>query len=162
LQPLVSSFGFELAKMGVIELLELRTAVEMESAAIASERATAAELKDIRRAAAVFSKAARRDDRAVQEDFDFHRAIAVATHNQRFTGFLEYLGGLIIPRQSIRLVDDRAYLKKVASEHDMILAAIELRTPDKARAAMRQHLLNGRERYRRLPALPATNGKVRS
>lgn len=147
---------------GVIELLELRTAVEMESAAIASERATAAELKDIRRAAAVFSKAARRDDRAVQEDFDFHRAIAVATHNQRFTGFLEYLGGLIIPRQSIRLVDDRAYLKKVASEHDMILAAIELRTPDKARAAMRQHLLNGRERYRRLGALPATNGKVRS
>ncbi|MFZ5734051.1 MAG: FadR/GntR family transcriptional regulator [Pseudomonadota bacterium] len=148
---------------GVIELLELRTAVEMESAAIASERATAAELKAIRQAAATFSKAARRDDRAVQEDFDFHRAIALATHNRRFTGFLEYLGGLIIPRQSIRLDDDRSYLQKVASEHDMILAAIELRAPDKARAAMRQHLVNGRERYRRLAAPIPANGKpVRS
>lgn len=136
----------------VIELLELRTAVEMEAAAIASERATAAELKAIRQAAAVFSKAARRDARAVKEDFDFHRAIAAATHNRRFVGFLEYLGGLIIPRQSIRLVDDLSYLKKVAREHDMILAAIELRAPSKARAAMRQHLLNGRERYRRLGA----------
>lgn len=134
----------------VIEVLELRTAVEMEAAAIASERATAAELKAIRRAASVFSKAVTRDDRAVQEDFDFHRAIALATHNRRFAGFLEYLGGLIIPRQSIRLIDDRAYLKKVAAEHDLILAAIELRSPEKAREAMRKHLLNGRERYRRL------------
>lgn len=145
---------------GVIELLELRTAVEMESAAIASERASAAELKAIRQAATVFGKASRRDDRAVQEDFDFHRAIAVATHNQRFIGFLEYLGGLIIPRQSIRLIDDRSYMKKVAAEHDMILAAIERRSPDKARAAMREHLVNGRERYRRLGAPPAVNGKA--
>ncbi len=134
----------------VIEILELRTAVEMEAAAIACERASAAELKAIRRAAAVFSKAVKRDDRAVQEDFDFHRAIALATHNRRFVGFLEYLGGLIIPRQSIRLIDDRSYLRKVASEHEIILGSIEARAPEKAREAMRKHLLNGRERYRRL------------
>ena len=146
----------------VIEILELRTAVEMETAAIACERATAVELKAIRRAAAVFSKAVKRDDRAVQEDFDFHRAIALATHNRRFVGFLEYLGGLIIPRQSIRLIDDRAYLSKVASEHEIILGAIEGRAPEKAREAMRKHLLNGRERYRRLGVTVADgmNGKI--
>lgn len=144
----------------VIEILELRTAVEMEAAAIASERATAAQVKAIAKAAATFSRAIANGDRAVKEDFDFHFAIAVATQNTRFVGFLEFLGGLIIPRQSIRTFDGKAelqtrYLESVEKEHQVILDAITARSARKARDAMRRHLLNGKERYRQLSVEPA-------
>jgi DNA-binding FadR family transcriptional regulator len=139
----------------VIEILELRTAVEMEAAAIASERATAAQLKAIAKASATFSRAIENGDRAVKEDFDFHFAIAIATQNSRFIGFLEFLGGLIIPRQSIRTFEGNAelqtrYLESVEREHQVIVDAITARSPRKARDAMRRHLLNGKERYRKL------------
>jgi GntR family transcriptional repressor for pyruvate dehydrogenase complex len=139
----------------VIEILELRTAVEIEAAAFAAERATPSQLKAIARAAATFSRAIASGDRAVKEDFDFHFAIAVATQNARFVGFLEFLGGLIIPRQSIRTFEGKAelqtrYLESVEKEHRVILDAITARAPKKARDAMRRHLLNGKERYRQL------------
>jgi GntR family transcriptional repressor for pyruvate dehydrogenase complex len=139
----------------VIEILELRTAVEIEAAAFAAERATAAQLKAIGKAASTFSRAIADGDRAVKEDFDFHFAIAIATQNPRFVGFLEFLGGLIIPRQSIRTYEGKAdlqkrYLESVEREHQVIVDAITARDPRKARDAMRKHLLNGKERYKKL------------
>lgn len=139
----------------VIEILELRTAVEMEAAAIASERATPAQIKAIAKAANVFNRAIAKGDRAIKEDFDFHYAIAVGTQNSRFVGFLEFLGGLIIPRQSIRTFDGKAdlqtrYLQSVEAEHQAIVAAIGEHAPRKAREAMRRHLVNGKARYKRL------------
>ena len=140
----------------VVQVMELRMAVEAEAAAIACERATSAQLRAIRRAQKMFSKAVERGERSVNEDFAFHDAIAVATHNGRFVEFLHFLGRLIIPRQSIRTFEDaaalRAYLQKVEREHEAIVDAIEARAPAKARELMRRHLLNGRDRYRQLSA----------
>ncbi len=140
---------------GVIEVLELRMAVEAEAAAIASERATATQIKDIRHAQQDLTRAIAKGDRGIKEDLAFHRSIAVATQNNRFVEFLEYLGRLIIPRQSIRSFegqpdDMRSYLQRIEREHEAILQAIEARAPKKARDAMRKHLLNSRERYRQL------------
>jgi DNA-binding FadR family transcriptional regulator len=145
---------------GVIEVLELRMAVEAEAAAIASERASEAELAQIRQAQQDLSAAIAKGDRSVKEDLAFHRAIAVATQNNRFVEFLEYLGRLIIPRQSIRSFEGapdnmRSYLRRIEKEHDAILQAIEARAPKKAREAMRRHLLNSRERYRQLASTQA-------
>ncbi len=92
---------------GVIQVLELRMAVEAEAAVLASERATAAQIKDIRLAQHDLSQAIANGDRGIKEDLAFHRTIAVATQNDRFVEFLEYLGRLIIPRQSIRSFDGR-------------------------------------------------------
>jgi GntR family transcriptional regulator, transcriptional repressor for pyruvate dehydrogenase complex len=69
--------------------------------------------------------------------------------------FLEFLGRLIIPQQSIRTIDGsadgpRKYLRWIEKEHEAILQAIPARAPKKARRAMRRHLLNSRERYREL------------
>jgi len=140
----------------VIEVMELRMAVEAEAAAIASERASAVQLKAIRQAQKMFSKAVARGERSINEDYAFHDAIAVATQNGRFIEFLHFLGRLIIPRQSIRTFEDtdalRSYLQKVEREHQAIADAVEARAPSKARELMRRHLLNGRERYRQLAA----------
>jgi DNA-binding FadR family transcriptional regulator len=144
----------------VLEILELRMAVESEAAAIASERATAIQIKAIREAQSVLGHAVAKGERAVKEDFAFHLAIAAATQNHRFVEFLEFLGRLIIPRQSIRAVHGNAdglskYLSRIEKEHEAIFQAIAAHAPKKARDAMRKHLLNSRERYRELASSKA-------
>ena len=139
----------------VLDILELRMAVEAEAAAIASERATPAQIKAIGEAQRVFSRAITSGDRAIKEDFAFHQAIAAATQNSRFVEFLDFLGRLIIPRQSIRSFEGnpdgpRQYLGRIEKEHEAILQAIGAHSPKKARDAMRGHLVKSRERYREL------------
>ena len=145
----------------VLDILELRMAVESEAAAIASERATPSQTKAIGEALRVFSRAITSGERAIKEDFAFHQAIAAATQNSRFAEFLEYLGRLIIPRQSIRSFEGapegpRQYLGRIEKEHEAILQAIGAHSPKKARDAMRGHLLKSRERYRELASRRAT------
>jgi GntR family transcriptional regulator, transcriptional repressor for pyruvate dehydrogenase complex len=145
----------------VLDILELRMAVELEAAAIASERATNVQIKAIREAQRVFSRAISSGERAIKEDFAFHQAIALATQNNRFVEFLQFLGRLIIPRQSIRSFEGnpdgpRKYLGQIEKEHEAIFHAIGTHSPRKAREAMRGHLLKSRERYRELASKKIT------
>jgi GntR family transcriptional repressor for pyruvate dehydrogenase complex len=140
-----------------LEIMELRTGVEIESAGLAAERAQAPQIARIADAYARIEKAIARGDTAVDEDFSFHCSIADATGNARFRQFLEYLGRFIIPRQSIRkslprIRDQRAYLARIQNEHHEIFDAIRGNTPAAARTAMRRHLVNSRKRYQKLAA----------
>jgi GntR family transcriptional repressor for pyruvate dehydrogenase complex len=141
----------------VVDLMELRLAVEVETAGLAAERSTARQVRAVTRALSAIDRAIARDEPAIDEDYAFHRAIAEATGNGQFARFLEYLGRFIIPRQSIRVTANRPsgpriYLEAIQREHGKIHDAIRDRDSASARAAMREHLLNGRERYRKLPA----------
>lgn len=139
----------------VLDVMELRMAVEVETAGLAAERATPGQVRAIGAALAATDAAIERNEAAVDEDFLLHRAIAEATGNAQFKQFLEFLGRFIIPRQSIRVESGlpsarRAYLEAIQGEHRAICAAIAAKDGAAARAAMRSHLVNGRERYRRL------------
>ena len=92
----------------------------MEAAAIASERATVAQIKAIGRAAGIFTRAIASGDRAIKEDFDFHLAIALGTRNSRFVGFLEFLGGPRFFSNQGKLVDRRT----IFTARDRILRRI--------------------------------------
>ena len=64
------------------------------------------------------------------------------------------LGTMIIPRARLDGAPDlsdeqRLYLKRVNGEHESIYDAIRNQDSDAARAAMRTHLANSRERRRR-------------
>ncbi len=139
----------------VLNVVELRMGVEIESAGLAAERGSAADAKRIGAALKAIDKAFARGDTAVDEDVAFHRAIANATGNPQFARFLEFLGRFIIPRRTVRPAaerteEQRAYLISIQDEHRQICAAIRDRDPTAARAAMRCHLSNSRERYRKL------------
>jgi GntR family transcriptional repressor for pyruvate dehydrogenase complex len=139
----------------VLEVMELRLAVEVEAAALAAERANRRQAGAIRAAWRAIDRALHRGEGAVAEDFAFHRAIAEATGNPQFPRFLAFLGSLVIPRQSVRLSVDtpaerRAYLGRIQHEHARIVAGISSQDPAEARRAMREHLTRSLERYRRL------------
>jgi DNA-binding FadR family transcriptional regulator len=137
----------------VLEVMELRTGIEIEAAGLAAERATPAHLRRITECFEEIGAVVRRDESAVDQDYAFHCSIAEATGNAQFKRLLEYLGRFMIPRHTIKgpgLTPDRAYLEKVQVEHRDIIAAIRQRAVPQARAAMRRHLLNSRKRYQKL------------
>jgi GntR family transcriptional repressor for pyruvate dehydrogenase complex len=139
----------------VLQVMELRLAVEVEAAALAAGRANRRQVSVIRTAWRGIDRALHRGEGAVAEDFALHRAIAEATGNPQFPRFLAFLGSLVIPRQSVRLSVDtpaerRAYLERIQREHARIVAGISDQDPAEARRAMREHLTRSLERYRRL------------
>ena len=87
----------------VVEVMELRTGVEVEAAGIAAERTSPATRSRMTKALAAIDGAIARGEAAIDEDFAFHRAIAEATGNAHFMRFLEFLGRFLIPRQSVRV-----------------------------------------------------------
>jgi GntR family transcriptional regulator, transcriptional repressor for pyruvate dehydrogenase complex len=139
----------------VLNVMELRLAVEVESASLAAERAKNWQIAAIMQALADVDAAIASGDSAVKEDFAFHRAIAAATMNPQFGEFLAFLGQHVIPRHSIRttlatLAEQHSYLARIQKEHRRIAEAIRNRDGTEARRAMRAHLAKSLERYRQL------------
>jgi GntR family transcriptional regulator, transcriptional repressor for pyruvate dehydrogenase complex len=140
----------------VLNVMELRTGVEIEAAGLAAERASPAQIKKITEKFNAIQAAIERGGSAVDEDFAFHCAIANATGNPQFTRFLEYLGRFIIPRRSMwkgaASIERRVQLGTFQKEHEQIVHAIKAGAVPQARAAMQRHLLNSRQRYEKLAA----------
>ena len=138
----------------VIAVLELRIAVETESAGLAALRRTEANLQSMRAALVAFAAAVEEGRDAVGPDFQFHLEIARATQNAHFADLMGTLGGMMIPRARLEAAEPvtperREYLRRVNGEHESILDAIAAQDAEAARAAMRTHLTNSRERRRR-------------
>ncbi len=152
----LSLLSFEPGRISsVIEVLEIRAALECEAAAIAAERCTPAELAKIKECHAAMGRAIAGGERAEEPDFALHLAIANSTHNRHFVEFFRFLGGRTIPRaQALEHPDPQgamaAYLAKIHGEHARVVDAIAARAPQDARAAMGVHLKGSQERYERL------------
>jgi GntR family transcriptional repressor for pyruvate dehydrogenase complex len=137
----------------VLAVLELRISLETETAGLAAQRRSDAQLAEIRAALDALERAETRDD-AVAPDLRFHLAIAAATGNRYFEDIMGHLGATLIPRARINspriaMADLPQYLRRVNREHEDIHDAIARGDADGARAAMRLHLTNSRERLRR-------------
>lgn len=145
----------------VIQILELRLALEVEAAGLAAERRDDAALAAMAEAEAAFAAAMAAGNDAAEADFALHRAIFAATANPHFLRFLDVLGRHAIPRRALGLVERseqerRGYLGQVQAEHRAVAAAIEAGDAPAARTAMRAHLEAARERYQRLAAQAAS------
>lgn len=140
----------------VLNVMELRTGVEVEAVGLAAERATSSQVKKIAERFAAIDAAVERGTTAVDEDFAFHCEIADATGNPQFRKFLEYLGRFIIPRKTVwgqsKPTLGRANLTTFQREHAQILEAIRNRAVPTARSAMQRHLSSSQRRYQKLAA----------
>ena len=150
----------------VIAVLELRISLETEAAGLAAQRRTDAHLTAMQDALDAFQSAIERDSDAIPPDFQFHMEVARATGNRHFADLMTYLGAMIIPRTRVNTPQSApegrlSYLQRVHGEHETIFAAIRSRDADAARAAMRTHLSNSRERLRRTqPAARLTTART--
>jgi len=141
----------------VIAVLELRISLETEAAGLAAQRRTSTQLAAIQVALHAFQSSIDQDSDAVPSDFQFHMEVARATGNRHFADLMTYLGAMIIPRTRVNTPNHApegrlSYLQRVNSEHESIYVAIRNRDAEAARAAMRTHLGNSRERLRKTQA----------
>ncbi|WP_128255310.1 FadR/GntR family transcriptional regulator [Falsirhodobacter deserti] len=137
----------------MIEMLELRTAVEVEAAGLAAQRRSAQQEERIIEAFRAVDAAIAAGEPTTAADYDLHIAIAEATNNPRFAEFLAMVGGSVIPRRAMQDAADaapRTYLAQIQEEHDRIVSAILAGDEEAARQAMRVHLRGSRNRYRAL------------
>lgn len=156
--PAASALGIDpntiVTMRDVLAILELRISLETEAAGLAASRRSDAELAALRLALDTFRASARAGTDTVPSDVQFHLLIAQASGNRYFHDILHHLGTNIIPRarlNSAKLAHDEpaVYMERVIHEHEDILNAIARRDPESARAAMRIHLSNSRERLRK-------------
>ncbi len=138
----------------VVSVLELRISLESEAAGLAAQRRSDENLVAMESALQAFQDSIQRDSDAVPPDFQFHMEVARATGNRHFADLMAYLGTMMIPRTRVNLTFSAPegrlnYLHRVHGEHENIYNAIRNQDPDAARAAMRTHLSNSRERLRR-------------
>ena len=138
----------------VISVLELRISLETEAAGLAARRRTADNLRAMEEALSAFHQSIRLESDAVPSDFQFHLEVARATGNRHFADLMTYLGTMIIPRTRLNTAHSAPegrlnYLQRVNAEHEAIYIAIRDEDAEAARAAMRMHLSNSRERLRR-------------
>jgi GntR family transcriptional repressor for pyruvate dehydrogenase complex len=146
-----------------ISLLELRLAIEVESAGLCALRRSAADAKNIRQ----WMDKANRQFKSLERtklhyDFDFHLAIAKGTKNPHFYELLLFLRPIIVPRIRLgALVSEDAkekYEQTIQAEHEAVMLAIEAGDDRAARESMRTHLLNSLERLRTLAASYGVKG----
>lgn len=137
----------------VLSLMELRTGLESEAAGLAASRRTVADLRRIDRAMDAYTTAS--DEGTAEADFEFHRAVMLATHNPYFEEFLRFLGQFIRPRQSVRAMavppgQREAYRARVQAEHQAVRDAVAAGDGNGARAAAQRHLQNSQRRFGKL------------
>ena len=139
----------------MLDLLELRMAVEMYAAGLAASRRSWAQEEAIWAAAHEFANAVESGGPTEDADLRFHRSIAAAANNAAFVEFFERLGSALLPRTSLTgdnssSLIGRPYLQKSVAEHEAICRAIQAEDRSGAMEAMRTHLGQSQSRYRAL------------
>lgn len=143
-----------LTMLDVLAILELRISLETEAAGLAALRRTDEHVRQMGQILREFTENVhKKTGNAVSSDIAFHLLIATATGNRYFHDILKQLGRAMIPRTRVDSAglaerDREGYLDRVHVEHEDVYTAIARMDPDAARAAMRTHLVNSRERLR--------------
>jgi len=139
----------------VLYMLEFRKVIETEAAGLAATRRTEADLANLEACYDELSAHALDAKAFVLPDFQFHLAIARASHNPYFLQIEEHIGQQIIPHSRLHVLapdlpEDLSFLKTVQSEHESIYRAIIAGDPAAAKVAMRTHLERSQQRYSQL------------
>lgn len=122
----------------LLELNELRRAIEVEAAGLAAVRATESDLKEMRSLLEQIQQRLEQGENAVQPDLSLHLAIAKATKNQLIVRVMKSLTSLMHRSfQQTQRVEDPKY---ILEGHREIFAQIEAKDPDGARRVMRMHM----------------------
>ncbi len=142
----------------ILHCYEYRAMLESRIALLAAQRATAEDIRRIRRCYerqkeeffnGISAEGTDGEETSMDRDFEFHKSVAEATHNSFFVRSLEQLN--LEMRRSMYLIiklfeshKHRHYMI-ISEEHGRIVDAIESRNAELAEAAMKLHILNARD-----------------
>jgi GntR family transcriptional repressor for pyruvate dehydrogenase complex len=151
--PLHQPLAFDPAVLGsmqaVVHVIEVRRVLEGEIAALAAERATRAQVAQLRRSLKAIDTAVAEGRDGVAEDLAFHRVIGESAGNPQFRLLLGFLEQYL--REAMRITRGNEarrhdFMQSVQQEHKAMVEAIAARDPAAARHHATWHILRGEQR----------------
>jgi GntR family transcriptional regulator, transcriptional repressor for pyruvate dehydrogenase complex len=136
----------------VLQMVEVRRALEAEAAALAAARRTMRAVKQMRQAMQAIDKAVATGGDGVAEDVAFHASIAQTAGNPYLLATLAYLNQFLLDATRVTRANEatRADLaEQVRQEHAVLLAAITAGDVAAARLAGAAHMANAAQRIGR-------------
>lgn len=128
---------------GPVEILEARRLIESEACALAAERISQQQLRELDALLQAIEVENEQDNTTEKADEQFHRCIVIAAGNSALATTVSWLWDLrnqseISTRFHQRLREEG--IKPIVEDHKRILEALHQRDPGGARRAMNDHL----------------------
>ena len=133
----------------LVQIIEMRRALEAETAGLAAARRTPADARRIRAALVALDAAVAHGGDGVAEDVALHRAIAAAAANPFLLATLEYLGQFLADGIRVTRANEATrvdFARQVRAEHAAVVAAIVAGDVGRARRAGALHMANAAKR----------------
>lgn len=133
----------------VLEIVEVRRALESESAALAATRATPAQKQAIQQALARVDASVASGSAGIDDDLAFHQTIAEASGNAQFPRLLRHLEQYLREAMAVTRSNESLkpeFMDQVRREHRAIADAIAQGQADTARAAAAHHMQQAAKR----------------
>jgi GntR family transcriptional repressor for pyruvate dehydrogenase complex len=134
-------------------LAEVRMGLESWSASLAAQRATDADIAELRRLYAVMEEQAARGGWDPDVDAEFHYAITAASHNSLQMHVLDSIHTLFHTTIQVALMEfyrQEGHIQKLLNHHREIMEAIAAHRPALARQKMMAHLAMVEEKMAQL------------
>lgn len=129
----------------IVDVFEVRAALESLAAGLAAERITEQELEELERALVQIAEATGGDlDAVVQTDSSFHEIIYRASRNQRLLQIITHLQEQIQRFRTTSLAQP-GRMKTAIEEHRKIVEAISERNVELAQVLAREHIENAEQ-----------------
>lgn len=149
----------------VVQVREVRRALEGETAALAATRASRLQVAALRRALRAIDKSTAEGGDGVAEDLAFHRALTEACGNPHFGRLLEFLEQYLAEAMRVTRGNEAQrldFMEQVRAEHRAIVEAIAARQPHLARRRAVEHMRRGDRRLQITGLIPAPEAARKS
>jgi GntR family transcriptional repressor for pyruvate dehydrogenase complex len=132
-------------------ILEMRRILEIEMSGLAAERRGADDLATLERLLGLMARPGSTRQEWAKIDYEFHDAVAVASKNPLFPIVLRSISEVLMRARllGVRLPD---YQAKALHHHRNVFEGIRVQSPERARAAMADHLREAEQTMRRVLA----------
>lgn len=155
LLPTTLSWGLMLSSSRTMELIELRSGLEIQAATLAASRIDDEGLERLRAHVATMADALDDVEAFVEADVRFHLQIATSSGNLVLRDLLQTVRSLLRLWVERALRDNRQAVLAF-EEHQRVLKALEARDPAAAMAAMQEHMTTAARRLTDSGEAPAS------
>jgi GntR family transcriptional repressor for pyruvate dehydrogenase complex len=148
-QPLNFDVKHTASREAVIQIVEVRRALEAECASLAAIKRSPEDLRFIHQSLDQLDQAVARGEDGVEEDVQFHRAIANAAGNPFLISTLDYLAQFLREGTRVTRANEarrQDFASAVRHEHHAIAQAIEAGDSKLAHRAATLHMKNAAKR----------------
>ena len=128
--------------ISIHELVELRSILEPELAALAAERATAQDLRELARSIKEMEDSRHNLEKSIEADLSFHRGIFQAAGNRACSRILAFIHRSVW--KSLTITSQLVEAQRPLAGHKAIYTAIYRRDAEDARKQMTEHMRRAR------------------